>query len=208
MPNLPAINNSVETLRKPDIPLFTLYPEDSPDINEQWFNSQLARYGKASYKACFDEEIAALQAFYNSKTKIEQAAHDITRPISNSPLQDLGGYSDEIVALCQLWYILKNAIIEWPPSRTADIVALMTAITKVTDPIHRGEVLDEDSQTPLLWVRLPWFPMVWLDAFQRTPGQIARRATDEASRQHELTVYIKQQDAEARLVAAGLLNCE
>jgi hypothetical protein len=185
----------------------TLCSEDSSLIEEHWFELQLNRYKHNAYKACYSEEVAALKAFYNSETSIEQAATAITRPISNSSIQDLGGYSDDAVAICQLWNLLRYALIEWPHSRTTDLVALLSAMTKVTDLVHRGELLDDDDK-PLLWVDHPFFHMVWSDAFWRTPGQVARQATDARSRVHARNVYIKQQDVEARLVAAGILECK
>jgi hypothetical protein len=187
---------------------YTLYPENSSLIDEHWFQSQLNRYEKNAYKACYEEEVAALQAFYNGETGIEQAATAITRPITNSPIHDLGGYSDDAVAICQLWSLFRCALIEWPQSRTADLVALLSATTRVTDLIHCGKLLDDDDEKPLSWAEHPFFQMVWSDSFWRTPGQIARQATDAASRQHEREVYIKQQDVEARLVAVGIFQCK
>jgi hypothetical protein len=186
---------------------YVLYSENSSLIDEHWFESQLNRYEKNAYKACYDEEVAALKAFYSGETSIEQAATAITRPISNSPIQDLGGYSDDAIAICQLWNLFRYALIEWPHSRTADLVALISATTRVAEPIHRGELLDDDEKQ-LSWAEHPFFHMVWSDAFWRTPGQIARQATDGAARQHEMEVYIKQQDVEARLVAAGIFECK
>ncbi|UPX20288.1 uncharacterized protein EKO05_0010525 [Ascochyta rabiei] len=185
---------------------YTLYPESSLSVKEQWFEAQLKRYEKNAYEGCYSEEVAALKDFYNGKTNAEQAATAITQPISKSSIKDLGGYSDDIVALSQLWSLLKNALIEWPSSRTPDLVALLSAITQVTDAIHRGELLDDADEKPVLWAGLPWFRMIWSDAFWRTPGQIARQAKDAASRKHECEVYIKQQDVEARLVAAGIFE--
>lgn len=187
---------------------YTLYPENSSSIGEQWFELQLDRHGKKAYKACYGEEVAALKAFYDGKTSIEQSATAVTQPISKSPIQEFGDYSDDAVALCQLWDLLKNALIEWPPSRTADLIALLSAMTKVTDLIHRGELLDDNNEKPRSWAELPWFHMIWFDDFWRRPGQIARQAMDAASRQHECEVYIKQQDVEARLVAAGIFECK
>lgn len=187
---------------------YTLYLEDSTAINEQWFALKLSSNGNNPYEACYREEVAALQAFYNRKTSLEQAAAAITQPISKSPIQDLGDYSDDAVALGQLWNLLKDALVEWPSSRTADVVALLSAITKVTDSIHRGQLLDDTDENPRSWAQLPWFHMVWSDAFWRTPGQIVRQATDATARQHEREVYIKQQDVEARLVAARIFGCK
>ena len=187
---------------------YTLYTENSPSIDEQWFEVELKRYKNNAYKECYGEEVAALKDFYNGKTNAEQAATAITQPISKSPIQESGGYSDDAVALSQLWTLLKNALIEWPSSCTPDLVALLSAMTKVTDAIHCGELLDDVGEKPEPWAELPWFRMIWSDAFWRTPGQIARQAKDAATRRHECEVYIKQQDVEARLVAARIFECK
>jgi hypothetical protein len=187
---------------------YTLFPEDSSRMDELWFKPQLDRHVHNPYEACYTEEVAALKDFYDGKTNAEHTADAITQPISRSSIQDLGDYSDDAVALCQMWSLMKRALIEWPASRTADLVALLSAITKVTNSIHRGELLDDDDEEPRTWAELPWFHMVWSDAFWRTPGQIARQAINETSRKHECEVYIKQQDVEARLVAAGIFECK
>jgi hypothetical protein len=177
-------------------------------MDEQWFESQLDRNVHNPYKVCYSEEVTALKDFYNGKTDLELTANAITQPISMSPIQEMGDYSDDAVALCQLWNLIKDALMEWPASRTADLVALLSAMTKVTDPIHRGELLDDADEKPRSWAELPWFHMVWFDTFWRTPGQIARQAINEASRKYECQVYIKQQDVEARLVSAGIFKCK
>jgi hypothetical protein len=188
--------------------LYTLYSENSPSIDEQWFEAQLKRYTKNVYEECYSEEVAALKDFHIGRTNAEQAATAITQPISKSSIECMGGYSDDAVALGQLWTLLKNALIEWPCSRTPDLVALLSAMTKVTDAIHCGELLVIEDQTPEPWAELPWFRMIWSDAFWRTPGQIARQARDAASRKHECEVYIKQQDVESLLAAAGIFECK
>jgi hypothetical protein len=188
---------------------FTLYSESSSLVDEQWFESQLNRFTQNHYyKTCYVAEVAALKAFYSGETSVEQAATAITQPISQSPIFRPGDYSDDVVALYQLWTLLIDALVEWPPSRTADLVALFSAMTKVTDLIHRGEILDENCENPSTWAEHPYFHMVWSDKFWRTPGQVARQATNVASRKYQLELYIKQQDVDARLVAVGILECK
>ncbi|KAI8935236.1 hypothetical protein NX059_007825 [Plenodomus lindquistii] len=185
---------------------YTLHSESSPSIDEQWFEAKSKRYEKNAYAKCYGEEVAALKDFYTGKTNTEQAATAMTQPISRSPIQDTGDYSDDSSALSQLWRLLTDALIEWPPSRTPGLVALLSAMTQVIDAIHRGEFLDDAGEKPVPWAVLPYLRMVWYDAFWRTPGQIARQAKDTASRKHDCEVYIKQQDVEARLVAAGIFE--
>jgi hypothetical protein len=176
---------------------YILYSEISPSIDEQWFEVQVKRYEDSAYKKCYSEEVAALKDFYSDKTNAEQAATAITQPISRSPIHDNGDYSDDAVALSQLWTLLKNALIEWPSSRTPDLVALLLAMTEFTELIHRGELLEDVNGKPESWAELPLFRVIWSDAFWRTPGQIARQTKDAASWKHECEVYIKQQEVEA-----------
>ena len=178
-------------------------------VPQAWFDAPLSNYrGKSeSLKSILTEEIAALQAFYLYQTSPDKAAQAITRPISNSFIPDLGTYSDEIVALCKLWEVLVNALIEWPPSRTPDLVALLTAISNIPDYIHRGEATNDDGR-PLTWNGLPYFTMLWRDAHWMSPGDIAKECSndDEAARQHARDNYLKTQDVEAQLVAAGVFD--
>lgn len=64
------------------------------------------------FKSTLAEEIAALQAFYLYQTSPDEAAQAISRPISNSSAPNLGDYGPEIVALCNLWDVLVDALIE------------------------------------------------------------------------------------------------
>lgn len=187
---------------------YVLLAEDLPDIPQSWFDTKLSqRRQKTQNEALvsfYEEELRVLRSYHDGALQADAAAEAITRPISSSPVPELGGYSDDATALCHLWALLVDALIEWPTGRTPSLVALLRAVSRVPDQIHRGEALDDDEQ-PLLWKSLPFFPMVWSDAHWMHPGMITRRAPDEASRSRGRRVYIKQQDVEARLVAAGLL---
>lgn len=178
-------------------------------VPQAWFDAPLQNYrGKSeSLKSILTEEIAALQAFYLYQTSPDEAAQAITRPIANSFIPDLGTYSDEIVALCKLWEVLVNALIEWPSSRTPDLVALLIAISNIPDYIHRGEATDDDER-PLTWNGLPYFTMPWRDAHWMSPGDITRECSNnnKAARQHARDNYLKTQDVEAQLVAAGVFD--
>jgi hypothetical protein len=189
--------------------IIALLPEDTASVPHQWFEARLGRQPKnAVHKVCLEAEVAALEDFHDGKTSIGEAAKAITQPISNSSIQDLGGYSDDAIALCHLWNLLTNALIEWPSSRTPDLVGLLSAMSKVTDPIHRGQLLNDHDENPCLWSQLPYITMVWRDDFWMTPGQISRRVTDAAGRSHARAVHVKQQDVEAQLVAAGIFTCK
>jgi hypothetical protein len=188
---------------------FTLLPEDAASVPKYWFEVQHNRNHKNQvHKACHEKEIAALEFFSNGEKGVDETAHAITEPISTTSIQDAGGYSDGCIALCHLWTLLTNALIEWPSSRTPDLVGLLSAISKITDPIHRGEFLDDDEEKPCPWAELPYLGMVWFDTFWMTPGQILRRATNAVARIQAHDLYFKQQDIEARLVAAGIFKCK
>lgn len=187
-------------------------PEDNATaVPEEWFDRQLTRhtYKSPILKGFLDEEVAALKLYHGGKLSTSDAAHAITRPVSDSPVPDLGTYSDEISAVCQLWVLLTDALVEWPSCRTADLVGLLVAITKLPDSIHRGEALDEDGK-PWSWGDTPYIAMVWGDATWMRPGDLYRRTPvtddDGAARQRVRRVYIKQQDVEAQLVREGILD--
>ncbi|KAK8122831.1 hypothetical protein PG984_011501 [Apiospora sp. TS-2023a] len=188
---------------------YTLLPEDLSEIPQSWFDTKLSqRRQKTQNKALvsfYEEEVRVLRSYHDGELQADAAAEAVTRPISSSPVPELGGYSDDSTALCHLWALLVNALIEWPSGRTPSLAALLSAVSRVPTQIHRGEALDDDDQ-PLLWNSLPFFTMVWSDAHWMQPGMITRRASDEASRSRGRRIYIKQQDVEARLVAAGLLK--
>jgi hypothetical protein len=188
---------------------FALLPEDIASVPHQWFEAQLSRHPKdVVHKICLEAEVAALEDFHDCKTNIDEAAKAITYPISNSSIQDLGGYSDDAIALCHLWNLVINALIEWPSSRTPDLVGLLSAMSKVTDPIHWGQLLNDHDEYQCPWSQLPYLTMYWRDDFWMTPGQISRRVTDAAGRSHARAVHVKQQDVEAQLVAAGIFKCK
>lgn len=185
---------------------WNLISEDTATIPNAWFQAQSnRRYRSIVHEACHKKETKALQSFANGATTVDEAAYAITQPISTTSIQNTNEYSDDCYALCHLWGLFKSALIEWPSTRTAELVALLTAISKMEDPIHLGEFLDEDDNKAVPWAKLPYFTLVWGDAFWMTPGQIMRRATDAAAVRHVLQVYVKQQDTESRLVAAGLV---
>lgn len=183
-----------------------LLPEDTLTIPDGWFQAQInRRYRSAVHKACHKKEIASLRCFANGGMSVDEAAYAITQPISTTSIQNTDDYSDDCFALCHLWALIVRALMEWPSNRTTDLIALITILSKIEDPIHRGEFLDDDNKLPVPWAKLPYFNLVWSDAFWMTPGQIMRRATDAAAMQQAHQIYIKQQDMESRLVAAGLI---
>lgn len=181
-------------------------------VPQAWFDAHIKNYrGNTEYtewfKSVLAEELAVLQALYSYQKSPSEAAHDITRPISNSPVPNLGSYSDEIAALCHLWGVLVTALIEWPSSRTPDLIALLTAISNTPDKIHRGEAINDDN-TLLSWNRLPYIHMIWSDFNWMEPEDIveecSKRDDYETARQHGRDNYLKTQNVEAQLVAADV----
>ncbi|KAK7743248.1 hypothetical protein SLS53_004333 [Cytospora paraplurivora] len=187
-------------------------PEDNATtVPEQWFDRQLTRhiYKSPVLRGFLAEEIAALKAYHSGKLSTIDTAHAITSPVSNSPVPNLGTYSDETSAVCQLWVLLTDTLVEWPSSRTADLVALLVAISKLPGGLHRGEATDDDEE-PLAWKGLPYICMIWSDATWKRPGDIVMQLPvtddDSAARQRLRLLYIKQQDVEAQLVRAGIFQ--
>lgn len=184
---------------------YTIYEEGLP---QSWFESQLTRYKTNSdllrdyYLA---EEINTLKAFYDGDSTAEQAAEAITRPINSTPVPKINTMSDEIVPLTQLWRLYTDVLIEAPSSRTADLIALGLAIDRVPDRLHRGEALD-DNDEPMVWKGLPYVAMVWGDANWMFAHQIVDGCKDADARRRARDVYFKQQDVEAQLVHAGILE--
>lgn len=190
---------------------YSLPEDNATTVPEQWFDRQLTRrtYKSPILKGFLDDEVAALKAYHDGNLSTSDAAQAITSPVSNSPVPDLGTYSDEISAVCQLWSLLIDALVEWPPCRTLDLVALIVAISKLPGGLHRGEATDDDEK-PLTWTDTPYIAMIWSDITWRRPGDLVREtplATDGgAARQRARLVYIKQQDVEAQLVREGILD--
>jgi hypothetical protein len=187
---------------------YTLLP-DGP-VPSSWFEAQLTRYSTRSdilRDTYLSAEVNALKSFHDGTTSAAEAAHAITRPISTTPVPSIGTSSDVIVPVTQLWRLHKDALVEWPPTCTQDLIALGVAISELPDRLHRGEALDDnDERTPLVWKDLPYIHMVWRDAHWQRPIDIVEKCKDDASRRHARDVYLKQQDVQAELVAAELFE--
>jgi hypothetical protein len=180
--------------------------DHTPDSAPQgWFKNQVYNGENATLRGYFYTELAALKAFHDREIGPDEAAHAITRPVSESPVPFLDTYSDEIVVLCRLWELYTHALDEWPLSRTKDLINLGLAISKLRDELHRGEARDENEQ-PLIWKDLPYFHMVWSDAHWAFPWNILKKKMDNNTRREIRDTYIKQQIVEAQLIAAGILG--
>lgn len=155
------------------------------------------------------DEVGVLKTYHDGESTVEEAAHAITRPISDSPVPDFSHeYYPGEVKVCRLWDLFTDALVDWPSSRTPDLIALLAAILKIPDPIHLGQVLDYGgSDKPALWCDVfGLFHMTWYDGQWEEPEDIAARSQDAASWKHERALYVRKQDIEAQLVAAGLFK--
>lgn len=180
-------------------------------VPTSWFEAQLSRYDTRSdilRDAYLSPEINALKDFHDGNASPEQAAQAITRPITTSSVPSVGTSSDEIVAVTQLWRLYKDALVEWPSSRTRDLIQLGAAISKSREQLHRGEALNEDdpAKKPLAWEDLPGFGMVWRDAHWQQPIDLVEKCKSDDERKHARDVYLKEQDVEAQLVSKDLMQ--
>ncbi|KAL3952823.1 hypothetical protein ACCO45_012766 [Purpureocillium lilacinum] len=185
----------------------SLHLSGTQAIPEAWFDEQLKRYRTSNdiLQDYISKEVEVLKAYYGRQVRPQDAARAITRPITSTSIPLGETSSDDIVPLTQLWRLLKDALVEWPSGRTPDLVLLLAAIARRRDRIHRGEALDDDER-PMTWACLPYLTMIWSEAYWMEPGQIVRRCNSVGSRHRARDAYIKQQDAEAQLVAAGLFE--
>lgn len=185
---------------------FTLPRDDQHDVDAAWFDKQKQRRvqkNDPTLRGWLAEEVDALRAFHDGHANADETASAMTRPISTSPVPDLGGYSDEILAVGTLWLLIITALVEWPSARTPDLFTLLDAIAKVPDKFHKGEATDGDGGQ-LTWDQIPYFTMYWPGDIQ--PGQICRRCPDEASLASALRLYLRIKDIEAQLVARHVMK--
>jgi len=190
-----------------DTDFYCLIDEGAEGAPPAWFDEQRTRYKSTNdtLLGYLYTEIDVLKSFHDRKLGCDEAAHAITRPICESPVPELGTYEDEIHALCHLWRLYKDALVEWPSTRTQELIKLGVAISKTPDIVHNGEATDDDEQ-PLTWECLPYFSMVWTDAHWMLPKHILKKKKDIAARRRARDVYIKQQKVEAQLVMAEILG--
>ncbi|RBR26212.1 uncharacterized protein FIESC28_00995 [Fusarium coffeatum] len=187
---------------------YSLIDEGVDSVPPDWFDKQRGRLKSKNeaLRGYLYTEIDVLKSFHDGELGYGEAAHAITRPDSDSPVPKLDTYEDEIHVICHLWRLLKDALVEWPSTRTPGVIKLCLAISQVPDKIHNGEATDDDYQ-PLTWDDLPYFGMVWTDAHWMLPKNIleTQKYMDIAGRRQARDVYVKQQNVEAQLVMAEIL---
>jgi hypothetical protein len=188
---------------------FQLPREDQHDVDPAWFERQKQRSVPSHDQSLRDwlvTEVDALKALYDDRIDANEAALSMTHPVSSSPIPALGGYSDDTLALGNLWRLVIGALIEWPSTLTPKIFMLLDAIAKAPGNIHEGEAVDEGK--PLIWAQFPYFGMTWYESTGADiqPGQICRQYSDSPSGALKArTLYLKMKDIEAQLVAKQVL---
>jgi hypothetical protein len=190
--------------------LFNLPKDDQHVVDPAWFEGQKQRRvhkNDPSLRDWLANEVDAFKAFHDGHTNADEAALTMTRPISTSPVPERGGYSDEILGVCDLWGVIIAALIEWPSARTPDIFALLDAITKVSGKPHKGEASDNDGGK-LTWEGFPYFGFAWHEKTDSDlqPGQICRQYSDSTLLASARRLYLKMKDIEAQLVAKHVLE--
>lgn len=151
-------------------------------------------------------EVDALRAFHDAHMNADEAALSMTYPLSNSPVPALGGYSDDILAVDNLWRLIIAALMEWPSTRVPEIFTLLSAIGKAPGNIHKGEAVDEGVK--LTWAQFPYFGLTWNECTGADiqPGQICRQYSDSTLGALARELYLKIKDIEAQLVAKHVLK--
>lgn len=188
---------------------FELPREDQHDVGSAWFERQKQRLAQSHDPSLHDwlaTEVDALKAFHDAQMTADEAALSMTHPLSISSVPALGGYSDHILAVSNLWRVIIAALIEWPSTRVPELFTLLNAIAKVPGNIHKGEAVDDEGEK-LTWAQFPYFGMIWHESTGADiqPGQICRQYSDSSSLALARKLYLKTKDIEAQLVAKHVL---
>lgn len=147
-----------------------------------------------------------MKAFHDSHINADEAALSMTHPLTTSPVPELGGYSDDILAINSLWRLIIAALIEWPTIRAPEIYKLLDAIGKTPGNIHKGEAVDDEGEK-FRWPKFPYFGLTWHESTGADiqPGQICRQYSDSTSCGTARRLYLKMKDIEAQLVSKHVL---
>ena len=190
---------------------FDLPRENQHDVDPPWFERQKQRPVQShdpSLGQWLVVGIEALEAFHDAHTNADKAASSMTRPISNSSVPALGGYSDDTLAVGNLWRLIITALIEWPSTRTPEVFTLLNAIAKVPGNVQKGEAVGDEGEK-LTWAQFPYFGMIWYESTGADiqPGQICRQYSDSAlGASQARKLYLRAKDVEAQLVAKQILT--
>lgn len=94
---------------------FGIPREDQNNVDLVWFERQKQRpvpNHDQSLRDWLATQVDALKAFYDARINADEAAFSMTHPVSVSPVPALGGYSDDTLALSNLWRLIIVALIE------------------------------------------------------------------------------------------------
>lgn len=164
--------------------LYTLPDDSAKSVSPKWFDEQLTRrvYTSPFLKGFLDTQVAALEAYHAGVLSPQDAAKRITQPITDAPVPDPGTYSDEISAVVLLWRLLIDALVEWPSSRTRDLIRILAAVSRIPDALHCGQATNDDNEQ-LVWSDMPYIGLTWYDVTWMQPDEIVRRTPDPEARQ-------------------------
>lgn len=148
-----------------------------------------------------------MKAFHDGNMNADEAALSLTHPLSVSSIPASGGYSDDFLAVANLWRVIVAAVMKWPSTRVPDIFRLLYAIARAPDNLHKGEAVDDEGEK-LTWAKFPYFGMIWHESMgaDMRPGQICRQYSDSTLLALARKLYLKMKDAEAQLVANDVLT--
>ncbi|SMY24399.1 unnamed protein product [Zymoseptoria tritici ST99CH_1A5] len=164
--------------------------EDQNNVPLSWFERQKQRPVQRhdpSLRSWLATEVNALKAFHDGNMNADEAALSLTHPLSVSSIPASGGYSDDFLAVANLW--------------------LLYAIARAPDNLHKGEAVDDEGEK-LTWAKFPYFGMIWHESMgaDMRPGQICRQYSDSTLLALARKLYLKMKDAEAQLVANDVLT--
>jgi hypothetical protein len=189
---------------------FTQPPADARHAHASWFEEQ--RKPQSDAKSIVDgwhnESVDILKAFHDGEKNALETAFAITRPISSSPVPDLGSYSNEGIPLTNLWGLFHHALLEWPANRMPDLFAVLEATAKLPDKLFNGEMTSsEGGDEPLTWAAFPYFAADLNDTDECSqPGQLCRMFPDPESMAAARMLYLRFQDMKAQCVARHIFN--
>ncbi|KAI0023864.1 hypothetical protein F4780DRAFT_776481 [Xylariomycetidae sp. FL0641] len=206
---------------------FFLIDRQAEHVPDQWYDSHWEFYKSSNelqgYRVIFKEELRVLRAYRDGVLTVDQAAYQITRPITTTPILERGSRSLRAKPLRQLWELLICASIEWPPVFMDSTVDLLVAIRNIPDAVHCGEMIKPDpddgttqSGVAVSWNHMPHFAGKWVHASRHLSlHRILRRAKKdgkfdpammyESQLRNDFQPYISMHEAQARLVHHGFL---
>lgn len=189
---------------------FALPRGDQHDVNPAWFERQKQRPVHRHDKSLGDwlaAEVDVLKAFHGARINADEAALSMTNPLSTSPVPALGGYSDDTLAVGNLWRVIIASLIEWPSTRVPEIFTLLSAIAEAPGNLHKGEAVHDQGEK-FTWEQFPYFSLSWHEntIADMQPGQICRQYSDPKSVALARNLYLKMKDIEAQLTAKHVLT--